>query len=97
MDHLEILNKLSDDVIGAEMDIEKRINATPPEGLWLFPDRHLPCGMRSLFLWGLAIGEKGKQPLCPLCLCGEKVRYERRAGFNVANFDIRFGDKSKAK
>jgi len=64
------------------MDTEKRINATPPEGLWLFTDRHL------------AIGEKGKQPLC---LCGEKVKYERRAGFNVANSDIRFGDKSKPK
>ena len=34
------------EVLGTSIELQKNINATPPEGLWLLPDRHLAIGQK---------------------------------------------------
>ena len=61
---------------------------TLPEGLWLLPDRDLPCGMRSLFLWGLAIGKK-TYTLCALSASVVKQSSKYPSGGSPAARDRR--------
>ena len=35
------------EVLGTSIEIQKTINATPPEGLWLLTDRHLAIGQKN--------------------------------------------------
>ena len=52
------------EVLEASIEIQKEVNATPPEKQWLLPDRHLPAMLRNARRAGLAIGQKGNT----LCL-----------------------------